>query len=281
MYRIQVRVPAAQRVAAEELLLGIADATSTRIVDEDAEICAFSGRRPDDRTVRTNLTATGITARSLRIDTVPDHGWTARSLRRLPPVRAGRFVLRGSHHPVSAPLRHDICIDAGPAFGTGHHPTTAAVIGLLDHLAGQRPRPQLALDMGTGTGILAIVMARLWRCPVLAVDNDPAAVSCARENVARNRVAGWVDVIEADGDRLMGGRFDVTAANLFAGPLRRTAPQLAGSLAPGGSLVLSGLLRPQRLPVLQSYVRRGLSVRRTVHRNPWITLLLDRSETWG
>ncbi len=277
MYRTRVRVPAGRRIAVEEMLLGLADATSTRILGDEVEICGFSRRRPDAARWRSVWSATGIPIRSVRLDSVPDDGWAARSLVRLAPARSGRFVLRGSHLPISSPTRHDLCINAGPAFGTGHHPTTSVMIEMLDRLAGQRPRPRRVLDLGTGAGTLAIVMARLWRCPVLAIDNDPDAVACARDNVARNRVGRWVEVVEADARRPTGRRFDVVAANLFADLLRGVAPHLAGSLSTGGSLVLSGILLPQRLPVLRSYVRHGLTVRRTVRRETWITLLVDRS----
>ena len=277
MYRIRVRVPAKLQAAVEEMLLGIADATRAQIGRDDVEIFGYSHRRPDAGRFAAALAGTGIDARACELESVPDDDWVTRGLARLPCVRAGQFVLRGSHLPAPPTARHDICIDAGPAFGTGHHPTTAMVIETLTGLARRRFRPHLALDVGTGAGVLAIVMARLWRCPVLAVDHDPDAVAYARGNVVRNRVTRWVDVVEADGNDAAGDVFDVIAANLFAAPLRAMAPRLARSLSTGGYAALSGLLVRQRLPVLHAYANQGLAVRRVARRQDWLTLLLARS----
>ena len=221
MYRIRVRVPASMQTTVEEMLLGIADATRVRIDRDDVEVFGYSYRRPDASKFAAALTGTGIHTAACQLETVPDDDWVSQGLANLPCVRAGRFVLRGSHLPAPPTVRHDICIDAGPAFGTGHHPTTAMVIETLAGLALRRFRPHRALDIGTGAGVLAIVMARLWRCPVLAVDHDPDAVAYARENVVRNRVTRWVDVVEADGCNATGDVFDVIAANLFAGSTAR------------------------------------------------------------
>ncbi|MCY4429515.1 MAG: 50S ribosomal protein L11 methyltransferase [Rhodospirillales bacterium] len=277
MYRIRVRVPASMQTTVEEMLLGIADATRVRIDRDEVEVFGYSYRRPDASKFAAALTGTGIHTAACQLETVPDDDWVSQGLANLPCVRAGRFVLRGSHLPAPPTVRHDICIDAGPAFGTGHHPTTAMVIETLAGLALRRFRPHRALDVGTGAGVLAIVMARLWRCPVLAVDHDPDAVAYARENVVRNRVTRWVDVIEADGCNATGDVFDVIAANLFAAPLRVMAPQLARSLSTGGYAALSGLLVRQRLPVLHAYANQSLAVRRVVRRQDWLTLLLTRS----
>ncbi len=277
MYRIRVRVPAELQAAVEEMLLGIADATRVQIDGDDVEIFGYSHRQPDADNFAAAMTGAGIRTQACQLETVPDVDWVTRGLTSLPCVRAGRFFLRGSHLPAPLTARHDICIDAGPAFGTGHHPTTAMVIEILDRLAQRRFHPRLALDVGTGAGVLAIVMARLWRCPVLAVDHDPDAVACARENVARNRVTRWVDVVEADGCDATSHVFDAIAANLFAAPLRVMAPQLARSLSTSGYAALSGLLVRQRLPVLHAYANQNLAVQRVVRREDWLTLLLARS----
>ena len=276
MYRIRVRVPAKLQTAVEEMLLGIADATRARIDGDDVEIFGYSYRQPNAGKFAAALDGTGIRARACRLETVPDEDWISRGLACLPSVRAGRFVLRGSHLPASLTARYDICIDAGPAFGTGHHPTTAMVVEALTGLAQRRFRPRFALDVGTGTGVLAVVMARLWRCPVLAVDHDPDAVACARENIVRNRVTRWVDVVEADGCDATGNVFDVIAANLFAGPLRVLAPRLARCLSTGGYAALSGMLMRQRLPVLGAYANQNLAVQRMMRHQDWLTLLLAR-----
>ncbi|MDE0373499.1 MAG: 50S ribosomal protein L11 methyltransferase [Rhodospirillales bacterium] len=276
MYRIWMRVPADARITVEEMLLGITEASRTVIEGSEAEISGYSRQPPDTRAFEQALAGVGIRTRTSMLEPVPDDDWVTRGLARQPPVRAGQFVLRGRHSPACSAARNDICVDAGPAFGTGHHPTTATMIEMLVHLAHRGFRPQLALDMGTGAGTLAIVMARLWRCPVLAADNDQAAVLCARENVVRNRVARWVDVVEADGYDAISSVFDVVAANLFADPIRAMAPALARSLSTRGYAALSGLLVRQRLPVLRAHVGQGLTVRRTVRRDDWLTFLLAR-----
>ena len=276
MYRIRVRVPAEARITVEEMLLGISEASRTLVEGGEAEVFGYSRQPPDTNAFEHALAGVGIRTRTCLLEPVPDDDWVTRGLARLQPVRAGRFVLRGRHSPACSAARNDICVDAGPAFGTGHHPTTATMIEMLVHLAQRGFRPQLALDMGTGAGTLAIVMARLWRCPVLAADNDQAAVLCARQNVVRNRVARWVDVVEVDGYDAISSVFDVVAANLFADPLRAMAPALARSLSTRGYAALSGLLVRQRLPVLRAHIDQGLIVRRTVRRDDWLTFLLAR-----
>ena len=277
MYRIRVRVPAKARITVEEMLLGISEASSVLVEGDEAEVFGYSRQPPDTSAFEQALAGVGIRPRTCLLEPVPDDDWVTRGLARQPPVRAGRFVLRGCHSTACSTARNDICVDAGLAFGTGHHPTTATMIEMLVHLAQRGFRPQSALDMGTGAGTLAIVMARLWRCPVLAADNDQAAVLCARENIVRNGVARWVDVVEADGYDAMGSVFDVVAANLFADPIRSMAPALARSLSTRGYAALSGLLVRQRLPVLRAHVDQGLTVRRTVRRDDWLTFLLARS----
>ena len=274
---MRVRVPAEARITVEEMLLGISEASSTLVEGSEAEVFGYSRQPPDTSAFEQALAGVGIRTRTCLLEPVPDDDWVTRGLARQPPVRAGRFVLRGRHSPACSATRNDICVDAGLAFGTGHHPTTATMIEMLAHLSQRGFRPQLALDMGTGAGTLAIVMARLWRCPVLAADNDQAAVLCARENVVRNRVARWVDVVEVDGYDAISSVFDVVAANLFADPIRAMAPALARSLSTRGYAALSGLLVRQRLPVLRAHIDQGLIVRRTVRRDDWLTFLLARS----
>lgn len=214
------------------------------------------------------LRRAGAAPESWRVVPVPERDWVAASLAGLPAVRAGRFLVRGGHVPARA--RSDIRIEAGRAFGTGHHPTTRAALEALARMTLRRRRPRRCLDVGTGAGTLAVAMARAWRVPVLAVDSDPEAVACARANAAANGVARWVEGRQGDG---CGGfpdaSFDVVAANLFAAPLRRMAGDFARVLRPGGTAVLAGMLEDQWRAVALAHAARGLAVRAGARRDGW------------
>lgn len=221
----------------------------------------------------------------VQVALIPDQDWIKLSQEGLPPVRAGRFFVYGAHdrgavpHAV-IPLR----IEAGLAFGTGHHELTALCLALLSDLA-KRRRFLRMLDLGCGTGVLAIAMARLWKTRVLAADIDPIAVAVARDNATLNGEAPFVRALSADGlwhPALRGAAsFDLVVANILAGPLTKLAPQIAGALAPRGVLVLSGLLRWQEYLVLGFYRPRGLILRERRRDGPWTALLLERPPRAG
>jgi len=205
--------------------------------------------------------------------------WIARTRESFPALRIARFFVHGSHiarpPPGTVPLR----VDAATAFGTGEHATTRGCLLALEGLArrGQRRR---VLDLGTGTGILAIAAARLWRRPVLAADIDPEAVRVARENALVNGVAGLVRPVRATGYasapiRRAAPR-DLVLANILAGPLVRLAPGLARRLVPGGRAVLSGLLSGQERFVLAAHRAQGLRLERRITADGWTTLILAR-----
>ncbi|MHA1524364.1 MAG: 50S ribosomal protein L11 methyltransferase [Alphaproteobacteria bacterium] len=204
--------------------------------------------------------------------------WVAQSLEGLTPVCAGRFVVHGAHH--RALVRAGaigIEIEAGQAFGTGHHATTLGCLLALQHVARQA-RPRNVLDLGTGTGVLAIAAAKLARCPVVATDIDPIATQTARTNVRANQVAPQITCLTANGvaDRAIRANrpYDLVMANILARPLVKIAPTLALVLARRGAIILSGLLIEQRAEVLNAYRARGyFPVRRFVI-GEWATLLL-------
>ncbi|HEX9646992.1 MAG TPA: 50S ribosomal protein L11 methyltransferase, partial [Alphaproteobacteria bacterium] len=205
---------------------------------------------------------------------LPDVDWVSESLSRLDRVTAGRFTVRGSHLAPGR-ARIELVIDAGQAFGTGHHPTTAGCLEAITHLSRLR-RFARPLDLGTGSGVLAMAMARLWRVAVLAVDVDPIAVRAARANARRNRLGPWIEAVVAGGLRAPAVRrrapFDLVVANILAGPLARMAPDLARRLAPGGIAVLSGLLADQQAGVAAAYRAQGLRLVRRDLRQGWATL---------
>lgn len=220
--------------------------------------------------------ALGPAAPSPVVAALPDIDWVAKSLADLKPVSVGRFFVHGHHDRAKVlPNALSIEIEASRAFGTGHHGTTAGCLAALGGLARRRSFANV-LDLGTGTGVLAIAAARLWRCPVLASDIDPVSTRLASENARLNGAARQVRAITAAGFRhpLIASRapFDLIVANILAGPLVALATDLVRHLAPGGSLVLSGLLPPQGRLVEASYTRRGLHFVRRDIRDGWLTL---------
>jgi ribosomal protein L11 methyltransferase len=212
---------------------------------------------------------------------LPDLDWIRLSQEGLPPVRAGRFFVYGAHdkgvvpHGV-IPLR----IEAGLAFGTGHHETSALCLSLISDLT-RRRRFDRVLDLGCGTGVLAMAMAKLWKRRILAADIDPVAVEVARENAGLNNVGPLLRTLVADGLEnntiKHSSPFDCVVANILAGPLTRLAPQIASALAPHGLLILSGLLRWQENLVLSFYRPQGLVLRETKRDGNWSALLLERT----
>ncbi|HTO31864.1 MAG TPA: 50S ribosomal protein L11 methyltransferase [Pararhizobium sp.] len=214
-------------------------------------------------------------------EVIPDVDWIAKSLEGLSPVRAGRFLVHGSHDRDKVAL-NDIAIeiDAGQAFGTGHHGTTAGCLEVIETVMRSR-KVRNALDLGTGSGVLAIAARKLKPVPVLATDIDPVATRVAAENVKRNGIATGITTITAPGFHSPAfdthGPFDMIIANILARPLIKMAPQLANHLAPGGSVILSGILASQRWKVLSAYNAQHLRHVRTIWRNGWVTIHLDRA----
>ena len=219
----------------------------------------------------------GIAGRPVVVEPLPDQDWIRLSQQGLPPVRAGRFFVYGAHDQGKMPGGViPIRIEAGLAFGTGHHETTALCLSVLSDLA-HRPF-QNVLDLGSGTGLLAIGAARLWKKPVLASDIDPVAVDVTDENARANGVGPWVRAVVADGlvhpTLAANAPYDLIIANILAGPLTRLAPQIVNALEPGGMLVLSGLLHNQEAMIKSFYHRlRFLGSRRE---GPWSALVLEK-----
>ena len=224
--------------------------------------------------------AAGVESPAFACEPLPEVDWVAESHKALPPVCAGRFYVHGSHVAAPAPAgRIPILIDAATAFGTGRHESTRGCLIALGDLA-KRRQVRRALDMGCGSGLLAIAMAHLWRRPVVAVDNDAQSVAVTRENAAINGVAPWIRAQWGDGYRgselARQGPFDLIVANILAGPLAAMAPDLARHLAPGGTAVLSGLLTGQAQAVLAAHRVQGLALASRLTLGTWSTLVLRR-----
>jgi len=221
---------------------------------------------------------TRITGHEVKVEPLPDQDWIRLSQEGLPPVRAGRFFVYGAHDAGKVP--HGVIpmkIEAGLAFGTGHHETTALCLGALSELARERSFRNV-LDLGCGTGLLAIGAAKLWKRPVLASDIDPVAVTVTRDNARANGVAPLVRAVTADGltNPILanGAPYDLLIANILAGPLTQLAPSILRSLAPGAVLLLSGLLRNQEKLVISFY--RSLRYVGARRAGPWSTLVLEK-----
>ena len=220
-----------------------------------------------------------IAGHAVHVQLLPDADWIKLSQEGLPPVRAGRFFVYGAHDAGVVPDGViPIRIEAGLAFGTGHHETTALCLAVLSDLA-KRRRYDNVLDLGCGTGLLAIGAAKLWRQKVTASDIDPIAVAVTRENAVANGVGPLVSALVADGPTHPAlydlAPFDLIMANILAGPLTRLAPQVARISAKGGTLVLSGLLHWQENQVLSYYRALGLTLKHTRRDGSWSALVLE------
>jgi len=238
---------------------------------------------PDEAAVRACVAevAGPEAAAALAFDTVEAKDWIAASLAGLKPVEAGRFTVHGSHDRSAITLnRIGLEIEAALAFGTGHHGTTRGCLLALDELLKRRPRTMRVLDIGTGTGVLAVAAAKALRAPVLASDIDPEAVRIAHENARLNRVGPLVECLHAAGltaQRFTArGPFDLVFANILLPPLKRLAKPLAQLLAPNARLVLSGLLAPQENAALAAYRPQGLVLEQRIPLDEWVTLVLRK-----
>ncbi|HYD72350.1 MAG TPA: 50S ribosomal protein L11 methyltransferase [Candidatus Binatia bacterium] len=199
--------------------------------------------------------------------------WVAMSLEGLPAVRAGRFVVAGAHAlSRESGGRTKIWIEASEAFGTGHHGTTWGCLMALEGVLRGR-RPAKVLDVGAGSGVLAIAAAKCG-ADALAIEIDPRAAAIAEINARQNKVAQRVQVIAGDGARYIAGKqFDLVFANILMRPLIRLAPKLTCAVEPGGTLILSGLLRSQAPLVREAYASRGLVLERQIPKEAWMTLV--------
>jgi ribosomal protein L11 methyltransferase len=282
MWQIEVAVPSQAVAPLEASLAPYASALSSRAADGGWLVQALFADAVGRDTVALSLAAL---ARALAIAPIafapaplPAADWVQLGLDRLGPVRAGRFRLRGSHDRASAnPALIDLLVDAGLAFGTGHHATTRGCLRALDRLA-RGHRFRRVLDLGCGSGVLAMAAAKCFGGVVWATDIDPVAVAVTRANARRNRLGPRIKAITADGFEApalsRARRYDLILANILARPLARLAPAMARALAPGGVAVLAGVLEDQQRWVLNGYLRQGFRLAWRVLEPGWPTLVL-------
>jgi ribosomal protein L11 methyltransferase len=275
----------AEGLLADEVAVGLVDAGG-----DGWRLLLHFRAAPDEDVVRALATRTGGAGagRALQFERIAVKDWVRESLRGLRPIAAGRFVIHGAHDRALVPNNKiGIEIEAGLAFGTGHHGTTRGCLLALDALCkslykrrGRIPPcpPQGILDLGTGSGVLAIAAARALRRPILATDIDATAVRIAKDNARLNRAGAAIRVCRANGVAAPTIRrrapFDLVFANILLGPLRELAAPLSRLIAPGGRIVLSGVLQSQAEAALAAY--HELKLERRIVLDGWTTLVLRR-----
>jgi ribosomal protein L11 methyltransferase len=281
--QIIARGPRAEAEAAAAALDAdpILESATYSIIEEDEDrgvwrIDAFpiSGEEAD--ALRARLSTFGSLA--VVTETLADADWLAMALSGLPPVRAGRFFVFGVHDRGRAPPSAvNLRIEAGAAFGTGHHGTTVGCLLAFDRLLSRR-RFGKVLDVGTGTGVLAIAAARTGSRVTVGTDIDPVSVRIARDNARVNRAASRFAHAGDLSHPLVRGSapYDLVFANILARPLVSLSQPIKGALRPDGIVILSGLLRAQARFVLAAYRSRGFRLERRLYRDAWATLVLKR-----
>lgn len=243
------------------------------------EVSAYFEEKPDETGLALLAAAHG--AGEFTVEKVVNRDWIAHVRAELTPVRAGRFIVYGSHDADSIPSNLiGLEIEAALAFGTGHHATTQGCLEALDGLVRQGFAPRSVADIGGGTGVLAMAAARVFPCPVIATDIDPVATETAVQNIAANRLTGRVRCATGPGFRPTVLRprapFDLIFANILAGPLKRLAPDMSGHMAHGGIAILSGILTRQAKSVEKVYQGFGYACLRRLRREEWTTLVLQK-----
>jgi ribosomal protein L11 methyltransferase len=279
----------ARLIADEQTSRRIADLLSESLDPSETACAAFEqpdGRwqvdvhfrnRPDETSLREIVTLAGgeQLARAVTVERVAPRNWVKESLFGLRPVTAGRFVVHGAHDRDRVPSHCiSIEIEAATAFGTGHHGTTRGCLLALDHLA-RWYRPRHILDLGTGSGILAIAAAKLFRVPVLATDIDAASARTARDNARLNGVGSFVTAVHAADLRapeiMKRAPFDLVMSNILLRPLQRLAAPMARQLEPNARIILSGILKSQANAALTAYRSQGLMLERSFPLDGWFT----------
>lgn len=223
-----------------------------------------------------------LSASDIKIEPVPDIDWLAHSYRQFAPFTVGDFYIYGSHYEGDKPAdKIPLQIDAATAFGSGEHGTTAGCLEAMQELKKDGFAPRGTLDLGTGSGILAIAAWKLWGTPVFATDIDPESVRVTETHAQMNDTplsiaALTTEVADGfDSRRLRGDeKFDLVIANILAGPLIAMAGNLVGTVAPGGYVLLSGMLGTQAAEVGEAYTTRGLMLKKRYDRAEWTSLLL-------
>jgi ribosomal protein L11 methyltransferase len=276
----------------EHVAKRVVDLLTESFFEGQAAIAAFEGpggrwdisvhfaKAPDQGSIRelVGIAAGDEVALAVSFDTVEAKDWVKATLEELVPVRAGRFIVHGRHDRERVPPNKiGIEIEAALAFGTGHHGTTRGCLILLDEVL-KAYFPRRVLDVGTGTGVLAIAAARALRRRVLASDIDPLSVRVAADNARLNGTGDLVETVKGSGfsapEFKARGPFDLVLANILANPLRQMATPMSRHLAPSALVILSGLLPHQAGAVISAYRARGLVLKKHIRIEGWSSLLM-------
>lgn len=238
------------------------------------EVEAFFSEEPDEADLLQRF------GNPMRVIPIEDENWVARALEGLPPVKTERFFLHGDHTATQVPPNAiGLEIEASYAFGTGHHGTTRGCLLAFEHLA-KRRHFKNALDLGCGTGVLAMAFARLMHRPAIATDIDPLATQKTIENARLNRAAPYLRAATAAGFKTPliaeHAPYDLIFANILAGPLMKLLPGIKANLAPGGHAILSGLLDEQANGICAMARAQSLRLIRRSALEGWVTLILRR-----
>lgn len=265
--------------AADELAIDAVLMTTEEVQDdrERWRLDAYMEREPDAAMLAALAALVPSAAAVPTVEQLGDEDWLTLSQAGLEPIHEGRFVVHTAAFAADpTPGGRAFVIDAGRAFGTGHHETTSGCLAMLDRLA-ERTFTNV-IDIGTGTGLLAFAAAELWpAAAIMVTDIDPVAIDVTRDNAVANGVAG-IALVVADGaladaitDR---APYDLILANVLAGPLVSMAPELAAIAAPDATIVLAGLLETQRAQVVAAYVACGCTLAEADRRGDWTVLRL-------
>jgi ribosomal protein L11 methyltransferase len=281
---VSVIVPASA-VPSYEAAFGLACSTvGFFVADERQGLWRVEGVKPIGEADEALAGGLAIAALTTGFDAAVQHepteadGWLARVYETFPEQRIGkRFAVRGTHVAGShAAGRVTLTVDAGLAFGSGEHGSTRGCLRALELVAWRRPRR--VLDLGCGSGILAMAASALLGTTVLAVDNDPWSIRTTRRNAVANRLGNRIDARLGNGWSAQAVRsrapYDLVFANILARPLCLMARQLASHMAPGGTVILAGLLSTQRRAVLMAHRRCGLRLELMLQEGPWTTMVL-------
>ena len=294
LWRIEIRVPGAAVGDFEAALEPRCASVSSFMLDSDDNagdsegggdwrIEGFTGAEPDKEALARDFAKAartyGIGTPKAKIELVPPTDWLAENLIDFPPLRIGRYFIHGSQGESPPPGSVAIMLDAGAAFGSGEHPSTAGCLMALDRLARGR-RFGRPLDMGCGSGILTLAMAGTWKVPVVACDIDPEAVRVTAGNARNNAVANLVRAVHGPSYQTPavrdGGPYDLIAANILTRPLCDMANDAARLLDRPGVILLAGLVERDAMRVIQRHRAHGLSLMRTLTLEGWITIVMGR-----
>jgi len=247
--------------------------------DQDWQLDVYFGEEAhEDNVLR--LLAPHLEKHSFTLEPVIEKDWVAESQKNLKPVLAGRYFVHGAHDAHLAPANsHKILLEAATAFGTGHHGTTRGCLLALDHLAKQHHFERI-LDVGCGSGILAIAAAKKFKTSILASDIDPIAVTVTKDNIKKNQVTAYVSAVKATGfhhtDIALNSPYDLILANILAKPLCTMALNMDAHTHSESRLILSGILTTQGQMVEAIYRNHGFALEKRFVLGEWLTLILFR-----